>query len=181
MDKVVKVNKRDKVLGLIDKLKAHKVKGVLHRAFSILVVNDKGEILLQQRSKYKLLWPLYWSNTCCSHPDTKSTKEKDEKNTKKEIIKQAEKRLKEEMGFTVPLKPIGKFQYQAQYRNVGSENEIVTVLLGQYGGEKIRPNPKEAADYKWVKYNALINQIKNNPGEFTPWLPQALEEIKNGK
>ena len=167
MAKVIKVNKSDKVLGLINKLKAHQDKGVLHRAFSALVANSKGEILLQKRSKDKMLWPLYWSNTCCSHPQPG------------EKIKQAaEKRLKEEMGFTLSLKPIFKFQYQAEYRDFGAENEIVTVLLGKYKGEKIIPNSKEVAEFKWRSYQKLIEEIKQKPSQFTPWFKKILKNQK---
>lgn len=42
--------------------------GMLHRAFSVFLFNQKGELLLQQRSDAKITFPGYWTNTCCSHP-----------------------------------------------------------------------------------------------------------------
>jgi isopentenyl-diphosphate delta-isomerase len=68
MVKLIIVNKNDEKIGLEDKLKCHLGKGILHRAFSVFVFNNKNQLLIQKRSKLKLLWPLYWSNTCCSHP-----------------------------------------------------------------------------------------------------------------
>ena len=174
--KLIIVNKQDKVLGYKSKGECHRLKGIFHRAFSIFVINDKNEILLQKRSKYKLLWPLFWSNTCCSHPNAKGAKINDAKDVKKDLIKQAEKRLKEEMGFSCGLKPIFKFQYQAVYKNIGSENELVAVLLGKYGGQKIKPDLKEAAGFKWISLKDLINQIKKSPEEFTPWFKKIIKD-----
>ena len=76
MVKLVVVNKNDEKIGLEDKLKCHLGKGILHRAFSIFIFNNKNQLLIQKRNKLKLLWPLYWSNTCCSHPSIKKSSEK---------------------------------------------------------------------------------------------------------
>lgn len=170
MTKVIAVDKKDKFLGLVDKDKAHQAKGILHRAFSILVFNKKGEILLQKRSKYKKLWPLYWSNTCCSHPRSEI------RNQKLEIRRQGEKRLKEEMGFTCKLKPLFKFHYQAVYKNKGSENEMCTVLLGKYNNQKISPNKGEVADYRWISLSQLKKEIKEHPEIFTPWFKKIIKD-----
>lgn len=173
--RLIQVDKNDKALGFVDKLKAHQGEGILHRAFSVVVVNHQGEILIQQRSKHKMLWPLFWSNTCCSHP----TKDRN-------VVRQAEKRLVEEMGFKIDLKPIFKFTYRAKYKNVGVENEVVTVLLGNYQNEKIKPDLKEAADYKWINYKKLLIEMKQKPELFTPWFKQIMQDknlkfLKGGK
>lgn len=163
MKKLIAVNKQNKILGYKTWQECHSLKGVLHRAFSIFVVNNKGEILLQKRSKYKPLWPLFWSNTCCSHP------------RKRETIKEvAERRLKEELGFTTLLKEIFKFNYRAVYQNIGSENEVCTVLLGKYNG-KITPNKKEVADYRWVSLGQLKKEIKEKPEVSTPWFRKIIK------
>ena len=178
-DLLITVNRKDKVLGYRSREECHSGKGILHRAFSIFIVNDNGEFLIQKRSKYKSLWSLYWSNTCCSHPNAKDAKEedaKDAKNAKENLIKQAEKRLKEELGFRSKLKFLYKFCYQAKYKNKGSENELCYVLLGKYNEQEIKPNPKEIADFKWVKYTTLINQIKKNPEKFTPWFKKIIKD-----
>jgi len=177
---LIKINKQDKPIGKIDKTKAHKGKAILHRAFSVFVVRpvvaqfiarQKKErrlksaitkdykLLLQKRSKQKLLWPNFWSNTCCSHPAPN-----------KDIKKEAKKRLKQEMGFTLPLKKAGKIYYQAQYKNKGWEHEITHIFIGKYKNQGINPNPKEVVDYKWLKLDELKKDIKDNPAIYTPWL-----------
>lgn len=163
--KVIVVDKNDKFSRLVDKNRTHKVKGILHRAFSVFVVNNKGEILLQKRSKYKKLWPLYWSNTCCSHPK----KEED-------YIKGGERRLKEEMGLREKLKPLFKFHYQAVYQDKGSENEMCTILIAKHNGQKIKVNKKEVADYRWLSLTQLKKEIKEKPEVFTPWLKKIIKD-----
>lgn len=158
MDKVLVVDKNDRVLGLQDKLKCHSGKGILHRAFSVFIFNKKSELLLQQRSKQKLLWPLYWSNTCCSHSRPGESYEQ-----------AGQRRLQAEMGFSCPIEKIGIFRYRASYKDKGSENELCTVLRGVYGGE-VSLNKKEAAAYKWVDLEELKKDILVNSGEYTPWL-----------
>lgn len=167
MIKLIIVDQKDKILGLEEKVRIHQGKGILHRAFSVVVVDNGGKILIQQRSRHKLLWPLFWSNTCCSHPVKNEN-----------LTKQAEKRLKQEMGFTVPLKSVFKFHYRAKYKNIGSENELVTVLTGNYRGQNIKPDPKEAADYKWIKYKKLLKIVDREADDFTPWFKKILHNEK---
>ncbi len=169
MKKLLLVNEKDKVIGFETKEKCHQGKGVLHRAFSIYLFNNKGELLVQQRSKFKKLWPLYWSNSCCSHP------RKDES-----YLKAGERRLKEELGFTCPLKMVDKFQYQAQYKNIGSENEICAVLVGEYNGN-IKSNFKEIADWKWIEINKLKDDFKKKPDKYTPWFKIGLRKYLKKK
>lgn len=158
MSQLILVNEKDKAVGFATKDKCHQGKGILHCAFSVYIFNEKGELLIQQRSKEKKLWPGFWSNSCCSHP------------RKSESCKKAgERRLKEELGFSSPLKLLDKFQYQAKYKNIGSENEICAVLVGQHQGE-VKPNPKEAAAFKWIDLTALKKDIAKNPKKYTPWL-----------
>ena len=177
MKKLLLVNKKDKIIGFETKENCHQAKGILHRAFSVYIFNNKGQLLIQQRSKLKPLWPFYWANTCCSHP------REDE-----EYIEAGGRRLKEEFGFTCSLKMIDKFQYQAKYKDVGSENEMCAILIGEYNG-KIKADSKEIANWKWVNVNKLQNDFKKNPDKYTPWLKIGLkrylkikeEEEKNKK
>ncbi len=169
MKKLLLVNKKDEVIGPETKEKCHEGKGVLHRAFSIYIFNAKGRLLIQQRSKFKKLWPLYWTNSCCSHPN------KDES-----YVKTGEKRLKEELGFTCPLKMIDKFQYQAQYKDVGSENELCAILTGEYNG-KIKSNIKEVASWKWIDVNKVKGDFKKNPDKYTPWFKTGLKKYLKKK
>lgn len=163
MKKLIAVNKQDKILGYESWQECHRLKGILHRGFTVLVVNNKGEILLQKRSQYKPLWSLFWDGTCSSHPRKGET-----------YIQAAERRLKEEMGFTCKLKYLFKFQYKAKYKNKGSENEVCTVLLGKYNG-KITPNKKEVADYRWVSLGQLKKEIKEKSEVFTPWFRKIIK------
>jgi len=177
MKKLLLVNKKDKVIGFETKENCHQGKGILHRAFSVYIFNNKGQFLIQQRSKFKPLWPLYWANTCCSHP-----------RKGEEYIKAGERRLKEEFGFACSLRMIDKFQYQAKYKDVGSENEICAILIGEHNG-KIKADSKEIANWKWVDVNKLQNDFKKNPDKYAPWLKIGLkrylkikeEEEKNKK
>ncbi len=162
--KVVVVNKNDKEISFLGKIKAHK-KGKLHRAFSIFVFNDQGELLIQKRSKHKLLWPEFWSNTVCSHPLPKE-----------ETIDAAQRRLKEEFGFSTELGLEYRFQYYAEYGDVGIEHELCHVLIGNYNG-KVKPDKKEIADYKWININKLKQQIKRSPDKFTPWFKKEFKEL----
>lgn len=172
MTEVVLVDKNDKEIGLKEKIKAHSGKGILHRAFTILIFNNGGEVLIQKRSKDKMLWPLVWETSCSSHPGLGE-----------DYITAGEKRLQEELGFTCKLKLVDKFQYQAPYKDgsasspqvIGSENEICALLTGQYDG-KVKPVPKEIAEHKWIDVSELREDIKKNPLDYTPWLKIAIEK-----
>ncbi len=165
MDKLILVDQKDKIIGFESKEKCHHGNGILHRAFSIFIFNDKKQLLIQQRSKFKKLWPLYWSNTCCSHPSlNESYKEA------------AERRLKEEMGINCRLKFLYKFQYKTKYKNIGSESEICNVFTGK-SNDKIIPNPEEVADYKWVDLSELKKDINKNPGKYTPWFKMEIKKM----
>ena len=177
MKKLLVVNKKDKVIGFETKEKCHQGKGILHRAFSVYIFDDKAQLLIQQRSKFKPLWPFYWANTCCSHP-----------RKGEEYIGAGERRLKEEFGFTCSLRMIDKFEYQAKYKDAGSENEMCAILIGQHDG-KIKADSKEITDWKWVNVNRLQDDFKKNPNKYSPWLKIGLkrylkikeEEEKNKK
>lgn len=156
--KLILVDERDNILGYEEKQKCHEGTGIRHRAFSIFIFNSKNQLLIQKRSKNKPLWPGYWANSCCSHP----------REDEKDIIKCSEKRLTEELGFTTKLKPILKFNYQAKFKDIGSENELDCVLVGKYNGE-IKANPEEVEEYKWVDLKELQKDMKNNHKIYAPW------------
>ncbi len=169
---VVLVDEKDNQIGLEEKIKAHLEKGRLHRAFMIFIFNEKGELLLQKRSKNKMLWPLYWDCTCASHPFEKE-----------EYIEAGKRRLKEELGFSCSLSYLTKFCYQAEYKKVGSENEICALLIGSYSSI-IKENPEEVEEIKWISLPELRKKINNNPADFTPWLKigfEIYEQTRNFK
>jgi len=165
MEKVILVNKKDEVVGVEEKMKAHR-KGRLHRAFSIILFNKKGEVLIQKRAKSKYHSPGLWTNTCCSHPRPN------------ESLKEATKRrLKEEMGIKTDLKKAFSFIYKAKLGNL-VEYEFDHVFLGRFDGEP-KPNKKEVENWKWIKLADLGTNIKKNPQKYTPWFKIIFKKIKN--
>ncbi|HLD55324.1 MAG TPA: isopentenyl-diphosphate Delta-isomerase [Candidatus Nanoarchaeia archaeon] len=166
-DLLILVDKRDNILGYEIKEKCHEGPGLLHRAFSIFIFNDKDELFIQKRSKAKLLWPRYWSNTCCSHPRIGES-----------YIQGANRRLVEECGFGTELKYLSKFHYCANYYSHGSENEICTIFSGKYNGD-FQINPLEMEDFKWINLDLLHDKVKSSPEIFTPWFKLELNLLNN--
>lgn len=163
MDRVVVVDENDTRIRLEDKAVCHVGQGILHRAFSVFVLDQEGRLLMQQRSEGKSLWPLHWSNTCCSHPlDGESYEEA------------GERRLRTEMGFVCTLRLVGKFRYQAIYKERGSENELCAVLVGEYHGQ-VHPNLQEVAAWRWVDMSKLKDDIAACPDAYTPWFRMEVE------
>lgn len=164
---IVLVNEKDKIIGYQDKIKAHKNPVSLHRAISVVIYDDDGKkMLLHKRATSKSTWPLFWTNACCTHP------------LKGENYKAAaERRLKEEMGFSTPLKQAFKFIYKAKYDGIWGEHELDTVFIGNYKGE-IKPNPEEVESYKWVEIGKLVSDIKKNSEKYTPWFKIILEKLE---
>jgi len=164
MGKVVLVNKKDEAVGVEEKMKTH-LDGKLHRAFSIILFNKKGEVLIQQRAKSKYHSPGLWSNTCCSHPKPKEN-----------LDQAAKRRLKEEMGITTDLKKKFSFIYKAKLGHL-TEYEFDHVFLGRFD-RKPKPNKKEVEDWKWMKLTDLEKDIKKNPQKYTPWFKIIFDKIK---
>lgn len=155
-ERVILVDEADVHIGTMPKMEAHR-KGVLHRAFSVFIMNEKGEIMLQQRAAQKYHSPLLWTNTCCSH------QREGESN-----IEAGKRRLKEEMGFTTDLKELFSFIYKAPFDNGLTEHELDHVMLGYY--EKApNINEKEVAKWKWLQPKAVQADIAVNPNEYTEW------------
>ncbi|MGB6839250.1 MAG: isopentenyl-diphosphate Delta-isomerase [Microgenomates group bacterium] len=163
---VILVDKNDKIIGYKEKVLAHKYPLPLHRAISVVVFDKRGrKILLQKRAAGKPTWPLFWSNTCCTHP------------LKGELYKKAaERRLREEMGFSAPLTKKFKFLYKAKYSSIWGEHELDAVFVGNYEG-KISPDPKEVADYKWMKIEDLLRDVRENPDIYSPWFKIILKKL----
>jgi isopentenyl-diphosphate delta-isomerase len=157
-DSLILVDEADRGVGHLSKLKCHEGRGVLHRAFSLLIFNGSGELLLQQRSASKRLWPSYWSNSCCSHPRSTETMEA-----------ATQRRLYEELGLRCPLHFLFKFQYQAQFDAAGAENEVCSVFVGR-SIEPVRINTDEILAWRWVGPEALQAEMgSGSAGNFTPW------------
>ena len=161
MEKVVLVNKKDEEIGIEEKLKVHR-EGKLHRSFSILIFNSKGQLLIQQRTKFKHHSPLLWSNTCCSHP-----------RPKEDLKEAAKRRLKEEMGIECDLKKVFSFIYKAKSGNF-IEHEFDHVFIGKFDGNP-KPNKKEVQNFRWINLEELKKDIKENPKKYTFWFRKILK------
>ena len=163
---LILVDEKDNVLGYESKKECHEGQGLLHRAFSIFIFNDKNELLLQKRSFSKPLWPLYWSNSVCSHPRRGET-----------YHEAARRRLREELGFETPLQALFKFQYQASFKNIGSENEICFVYIGKANGI-VQTDLNEIAAWKYIDAAVLTENMLNYPNLYTPWFKMEWERIR---
>ena len=165
-ENVVLVDRNDNPMGLMPKLEAHE-KGVLHRAFSVFILNRKGQLMLQRRALDKYHSPGLWTNTCCSHPRESES-----------IIEAGLRRLKEEMGFTTPLEPMFSFIYKSKFDNGLREHEFDHVLLGYYDKPPFI-NAIEVSDWKWMSLDKIILEIKNKPEDFTVWFKIIFERFFN--
>jgi isopentenyl-diphosphate Delta-isomerase len=155
---LILVDEADREVGHLSKSKCHDGQGVLHRAFSLLIFNGEGELLLQQRAATKRLWPLYWSNSCCSHPRRAESMET-----------AINRRLHEELGLRCPLQFLFKFQYQAQFETAGSEQELCSVFIGR-SRDPVKTDPNEILAWRWVQPEALQAELTGAGAEqFTPW------------
>jgi isopentenyl-diphosphate delta-isomerase len=162
LEHVILVNEEDAELGTMEKLEAHK-KGLLHRAFSIILFNSKGELLLQKRSLKKYHSGGLWTNTCCSHP------------LPGEVLHSATKRkLFQEMGIDLQPQFAFKFIYKAALDNDLIEHECDHVFVGHFNEAPIL-NPDEAMDWKYISLPELKTAIKNNPEQFSSWFKMILE------
>jgi len=153
---VILVDAEDHELGTMEKIEAHE-KAVLHRAFSVFIFNDSGELMLQQRAAHKYHSPLLWTNTCCSHQRLGESN-----------IEAGKRRLREEMGFEVDLDEKFHFIYKAEFDNGLTEHELDHVMLGYYNGEPAI-NPQEVVSWKWIDMEVLKKDIIDNPEEYTAW------------
>jgi len=163
---LILVDEADRELGYLNKTACHQGAGVLHRAFSLLIFNDKGELLLQQRAASKRLWPLYWSNSCCSHPRRFET-----------LATAIHRRLHEELGVSCPLQFLFRFRYQAQFSEAGAEHELCSVYIGRCNGP-VRINRDEVLAWRWISPEALQTELAGAGGEqFTPWFKLEWERI----
>ena len=156
-EELILVDENDKEIGFLSKAECHHGVGQLHRAFSVFLFNDAGELLMQQRSDLKRLWPGYWSNTCCSHP---------RKGESMSIATQ--RRLHDELNIDTSLEFVYKFEYQANFDATGSENELCHVYLGKVKDEVV-PNEHEIAAVRYISATDLLNEFETQPDSLTPW------------
>ena len=165
-EKVILVDKNDNELGTMEKQEAH-VKGLLHRAFSVFIFNDKNELLLQRRAVNKYHSGGLWTNTCCSHP---------RQNEKTEDA--AKRRLLEEMGMRSTLKKQFDFVYKAKLDNNLYEHELDHVFFG-FTNDLPIINPEEVEEYTYKTLEDIGNEMKAIPDKYTEWFKICFREVVN--
>ncbi len=163
-EKVILVDTNDNPIGLMNKLEAHE-KAVLHRAFSVFILNDNNELMLQQRAQHKYHSPLLWTNTCCSHQRENETN-----------IQAGTRRLREEMGFETELKEMFHFIYKAPFDNGLTEHELDHVMIGYYN-KMPDINKDEVESWKWMKIEDVKNDMITNKEQYTIWFKIIFEEF----
>lgn len=160
---VVLVDEQDREIGMIDKLEAHQ-KGLLHRAFSVLVFNSQGSLLLQKRASHKYHTPGLWTNTCCSHPQPGEP-----------VEIAAARRLMEEMGISCELKRIYSFTYKATFENGLIEHELDHVFVG-VSDDIPQINKDEVEDFRYSSIEDVTADIHTSPEAYTYWFKRIVND-----
>jgi len=161
---VILVDQDDNPIGKEDKVKCHLPNGKLHRAFTALIFNGEGKLLLTKRSEGKMLWPGYWDGTVASHPRESET-----------YVSSAERRMPEEIGIVCKMNYMNKFEYHVPYKDIGSENEICGTLIGIVDDFNETCLIKdEISEIKWIGPDELKNELQQNMDVYCPWMVIAL-------
>ncbi|MFM8565090.1 MAG: isopentenyl-diphosphate Delta-isomerase [Bacteroidota bacterium] len=170
METVILVNTADEPIGRMEKLAAHE-RGLLHRAFSVFLFNERGETLLQQRAAGKYHSPLLWTNSCCSHQREGETN-----------LQAARRRLHEELGIApsqlTALNDSFSFIYRADFDNGLTEHELDHVLLGRFDGS-VTLNTDEVAAVRWISMAELAREMDAHPEQFTAWFQIIFREYQS--
>ena len=165
MENVILVNEHDEETGVMEKMAAHE-KALLHRAFSVFIFNEEGQMLLQQRAARKYHSPSLWTNACCSHPKPQESTEG-----------AAKRRLNEELGFETELEKIFEFTYKAALDNGLTEHEYDHVFIGTYDGD-IHPDEDEVKDFCFVGMAEIRSSIQSHPQKYTEWFKIAFPKVE---
>ena len=161
---VILVDQNDHPIGKEEKVKCHLPNGKLHRAFTALIFNGEGKLLLTKRSDRKMLWPGYWDGTVASHPRESET-----------YVSSAERRMPEEIGIDCKMNYMNKFEYHVPYKDIGSENEICGTLIGIVDDfDETCLIKDEISEIKWIDPDELKNELQQNMDVYCPWMVIAL-------
>ncbi|RJS93955.1 isopentenyl-diphosphate Delta-isomerase [Salinisphaera sp. Q1T1-3] len=163
---LILVDSDDNVTGHMPKAEAHVGEGVLHRAFSIFLFNDAGDVLMQQRADEKMLWGGFWSNSVCSHPRRGEA-----------VADAARRRLSEEIDVDADVHFLYKFEYHAQFGEIGAEHEMCSVFFAR-SNAPVAGNPTEIADFAFMPPDALDAALIDEPARYTPWLKMEWPRIR---
>ncbi|RMW37903.1 MAG: isopentenyl-diphosphate Delta-isomerase [Nitrosopumilus sp.] len=162
---VILVDENDNPIGKEEKVKCHLPDGKLHRAFTALLFDENGRLVLTRRAKEKMLWPGDWDGTFASHPRESEN-----------YVSSGERRMPEELGIEGKLDYLHKFEYHVPYKDVGSENEICGTLIGVIDkSTELKEIEGEIDEIKWISSSELLSEIKINPEIYCPWMLIALE------
>jgi len=165
---VILVDENDNPIGTEEKVKCHLPNGKLHRAFTALLFDKNGRLILTRRAKEKMLWPGDWDGTFASHPRESET-----------FVSSGERRMPEELGIEGKLDYLHKFEYHVPYKDVGSENEICGTLIGIIDeSTKLKEIEGEIDEIKWVSADEMVTEISKNPKRYCPWMLIALELLE---
>lgn len=164
-EELILVDRDDREIGYRSKAHCHDGDGALHRAFSLFLFNESGELMLQKRSEQKRLWPGYWSNSCCSHPRRGESMET-----------ATVRRLSDELNTAADLEHVYQFCYTADFGDAGSENELCHVYVGRLAGE-VRPNDSEISEVRFISARNVEKELSQAPELFTPWFKQEWREL----
>jgi isopentenyl-diphosphate delta-isomerase len=172
---VIAVDADDNREGVVNRLDAHTGEGIRHRAFTTLLFDEDGRILLAQRSPDKRLWDTYWDGTVASHPVEGESQ-----------VEAATKRLNEELGIDEnqydDLRLTDRFEYKRYYEDQGVEHEVCAVLQATLHDTSLDPDEEEVAGILWAPYERLAN----NPSWYRqlrlcPWFEIAMRRDRSGE
>ena len=162
---LILVDENDNPIGKEEKVKCHLPNGLLHRAFTALLFDKNGRLVLTKRAKEKMLWPGDWDGTFASHPRESET-----------YTSSGERRMPEELGIKGKLDYLFKFEYHVPYKDVGSENEICGTLIGIIDdASQFKKIDGEIDEIKLISAEELLSELKSNPKIYCPWMIIALE------
>ena len=165
---VILVDRDDSPIGMEEKVKCHLPDGRLHRAFTALLFDVQGNLVLTKRAKEKMLWPGDWDGTFASHPREGET-----------YVSSAERRMPEELGISEKLDYLHKFEYHVPYKDIGSENEVCGALIGvTKKAQKLQKIKGEIDEIKLVSAKDLLSEINERPESYCPWMLIALEFLE---
>jgi len=168
---LILVDQNDNPIGKEEKVKCHLPNGILHRAFTALLFDKEGRLVLTRRAKEKMLWPGDWDGTVASHPRESET-----------YTSSGERRMPEELGIQCKLDYLFKFEYHVPYKEIGSENEICGTLIGLIDDStQFTKIEGEIDEIKWISSKELLSELKLNPKIFCPWMIIALELLEKSE
>ncbi len=164
---VILVDQQDNAIGQMEKQEAH-LQNKKHRAFSVFLLDEQGNLILQQRADSKYHSPGLWTNACCGHPRPNET-----------TIEAAKRRTFEELGIHIDIKEVFQLSYEEHLENGLWENEFDHIFIGNFNDDIQNPNPEEVQNLKYISVEKVDNDLKENPQNYTFWFKLIFPKIKH--